>query len=52
MAVLKLAALSAAACCGVAFALSHFSIGANAGLVAGVAAGITAAVGVRKFFKP
>lgn len=52
MALLKLIALSAAVGVVAAFALRHFAIGANAGLVAGVAAGITAAVGLRKFFKP
>lgn len=52
MALLKIIALSAAVGVGVAFVLSHFYIGANAGLVAGVAAGITVAVGLGKFFKP
>lgn len=33
-------------------ALSLFAIGADAGLVVGVAAESTAAVGVKKFFKP
>ncbi len=52
MALLKLIVLSAAVGVVAAFALSHFYIGANAGLVAGIAAGITAAVGVRKLFTP
>lgn len=51
IALQKLIALSAAVGVGMAFALSHFYIGADAGLVAGIAAGITAAVGARKFFR-